>query len=383
MDVADYRDRFPILSDTTYLINHSLAAMPAAAEERVVEYTRLWRTRGIRAWGEGWWDLPLTVGDQVGRIVGAPPGTICMHQNVTIAVAVILSCFRPPPPRNRIVYLEGEFPSVRYLLQAQPDVEIEVVPDVDALLDAIDERTLLVPVSHVLFKTAELQDVEAVQRRAEEVGAHVLLDAYQSAGAVPVDIDASALAFATGGSVKWLCGGPGAGWLYVRPDLIDRLEPTFVGWQGHARPFAFEPELEYADGIARFLTGTPNVPGLYAATAGYDVIEEVGVEAIRERSLVLTDLLIRLADEAGFEVTSQRDQARRGASVSIRVAGFEGVHKELSERQILCDFRPDAGIRLGPHYFTTDDELVFALDQIAEILETNAHERWLGATARF
>jgi kynureninase len=380
---SEYRGRFPILAETTYLINHSLAAMPAAAEDRLAEYARMWSTRGIRSWGEGWWDMPLTVGDQVGRIIGARPGTTCMHQNVTVAVAVVLSCFRLEPPRNRIVYLEGEFPSVRYLLQAQPGAEIEVVPDLDALLEAIDERTLLVPLSHVLFKTAELQDVEAVQRRADEVGAHVLLDAYQSAGAVPVEVEQSGVAFATGGSVKWLCGGPGAGWLYVRPDLIDELEPAFVGWQGHARPFAFEPELEYADGIARFLTGTPNVPALYAATAGYDVIEEVGVEAIRRRSLGLTDLLIRLADEAEFEVTSQRDQARRGASVTIRVPGFEGVHKELAERQILCDFRPDVGLRLGPHFFNSEDELEHAIAAIGEILASGAHERHLGAAARF
>jgi kynureninase len=383
MDVAAYRDRFPILAETTYLINHSLAAMPAAAEERLAEYARMWGTRGIRAWGEGWWELPVTVGDQVGRIVGARPGTTCMHQNVTVAVAVVLSCFRLEPPRNRIVYLEGEFPSVRYLLQAQPGVEIEVVPDLDALVDAIDERTLLVPLSHVLFKTAELQDVEPVQRRAEETGAHVLLDAYQSAGAVPVDVDALGVSFATGGSVKWLCGGPGAGWLYVRPDLMERLQPALVGWQGHARPFAFEPELEYAEGIARFLTGTPNVPALYAATAGYDVIEEVGVDAIRERSLQLTDLLIRLADEAGFEVTSQRDRARRGASVTIRVPGFEGVHRELAERQILCDFRPDVGLRLGPHFFNTEEELERAVGAIGEIIASGAHERHLGALARF
>jgi kynureninase len=383
VDASEYRGRFPILAETTYLINHSLAAMPAAAEDRLLEYARMWGTRGIRSWGEGWWEMPLTVGDQVGRIVGARPGTTCMHQNVTVAVAVVLSCFRLEPPRNRIVYVEGEFPSVRYLLQAQPGAEIEVVPDLDALLEAIDERTLLVPLSHVLFKTAELQDVEAVQRRAEEVGAHVLLDAYQSAGAVPVEVDRSGVAFATGGSVKWLCGGPGAGWLYVRPDLVEELEPAFVGWQGHARPFAFEPELEYAEGVARFLTGTPNVPALYAATAGYDVIEEVGVEAIRERSLRLTDLLIRLADDAGFEVTSQRDQARRGASVTIRVPGFEGVHKELAERQILCDFRPDVGLRLGPHFFNTEDELEYAVGQIAEIVASGAHERHLGAAARF
>jgi kynureninase len=381
VDVAAYRDRFPILADTTYLINHSLAAMPAAADDRLAEYARMWKTRGIRSWGEGWWDLPLTVGDQIGRIVGAPAGTVCMHQNVTVAVAVVLSCFRLEPPRNRIVYVEGEFPSVRYLLQAQPGAEIEVVPDLDALAEAIDERTLLVPVSHVLYRTAELQHVEAIQRRAAEAGAHVLLDAYQSAGAVPLDLTALGVSFATGGSVKWLCGGPGAGWLYVRPDLIGRLEPALVGWQGHARPFAFEPELEYADGIARFLTGTPNVPALYAATAGYDVIEEVGVERIRERSLGLTDLLIRLADEAGFDVTSQRDRACRGASVTVRTPGFEGVHRELAEREILCDFRPDIGIRLGPHFFNTEDELEHTVGQMAEIVASGAHERHLGAAA--
>jgi kynureninase len=383
VDASAYRDRFPILAETTYLINHSLAAMPAAAEDRLAEYARMWRTRGIRSWGEGWWEMPLTVGDQVGRIVGAAPGTTCMHQNVTVAVAVVLSCFRLEPPRNRVVYLDGEFPSVRYLLQAQPGVEVEVVPDLAALLDAIDERTLLVPLSHVLYKTAELQDVEAVARRADEVGAHVLLDAYQSAGAVPLDVTALGVAFATGGSVKWLCGGPGAGWLYVRPDLIARLEPTLIGWQGHARPFAFETELEYADGIARFLTGTPNVPALYAATAGYDVIEEIGVERIRERSLVLTDRLIALADEAGYEVTSQRDQGRRGASVTVRVPGFEGVHRALADRQILCDFRPEVGLRLGPHFFNTEAELDFAVGQIGEILASGVHERHLGAAARF
>jgi kynureninase len=383
VDVAAYRDRFPILADTTYLINHSLAAMPAAAEDNLLEYARMWKTRGIRSWGEGWWEMPLTVGDQVGRIVGAPPGTTCMHQNVTVAAAVVLSCFRLEPPRNRIVYVEAEFPSVRYLLQAQPGVEIEVVPDLDALLGAIDERTLLVPVSHVLYKVAELQDPTAIQRRAQEVGAHVLLDAYQSAGAVPLDVTRLGVSFATGGSVKWLCGGPGAGWLYVRPDLIDALEPALVGWQGHARPFAFETELEYADGVARFLTGTPNVPALYAATAGYDVIEEVTVEAIRERSLDLTDHLIHLADRAGFEVTSPREPERRGASVSIRMPGFEGVHKELAERQVLCDFRPETGLRLGPHFFNTEEELDYAVGQIEEIIASGAHERHLGAAARF
>jgi kynureninase len=382
--LTDYRDRFPILRDTTYLINHSLGAMPAAAEDRVLEYAETWKTRGIRAWAEGWWEMPVTVGDQVGRIIGAPPGSTVMHQNVAVAEAIVLSCFQPVDPRrNRVVYEEGNFPSVRYLYQAQPDLEVAVVPDDEAIVDAIDERTLLVPVTHVLFKTAEIQNVAAIVERAHEVGAHVILDAYQSAGIVPLDVSALNVDFAVGGSVKWLCGGPGNGWLYVRPDLADALQPRFTGWQAHARPFAFEPEHEYAAGAARFLTGTPNVPALYAATAGYDLIEEIGVERIRANSLRQTELLIDVLDAAGFTVGSPRDPARRGGTVTIRTPEFEAVHRELADRQILCDFRPEAGIRLGPHYFNTDEELRYAAAQIVEVVESGAYERHLGAAARF
>jgi kynureninase len=383
MDPLAYRERFPILADCVYLINHSLAAMPAAAEERLAEYARAWKTRGIRAWADGWWDLPLTVGDQIGRIIGAPPGSVVMHQNVTVAEAIVLSCFEIEPPRNRIVYEEGNFPTVRYLYQAARGAGVVVVPEGDPVADAIDERTLLVPCQHVLFKTSEIQDVESVVRRAHEVGAHVVLDCYQSAGAVPVDVTALDVDFAVGGSVKWLCGGPGAGWLYVRPDLAERLEPSLVGWQAHARPFAFEPELEYAGGVGRFLTGTPNVPALYVATAGYDVIEEVGVERIREGSVRQTELLTRLLTEAGFEITSPLDPACRGGTVTVRTPGFEGVHRELSERGIICDFRPETGLRLGPHFYNSDDELRYAVEQIVEIVETGAFTRHAHAAARF
>jgi kynureninase len=384
MELTEYRDRFPILRGSTYLINHSLGAMPAAAEARVAEYARAWRERGIRAWGEGWWELPVTVGDQIGRIIGALPGSTVMHQNVAIAEAIVLSCFRPVDPgRNRIVYEEGNFPSVRYLYQAQPELEVVVVPDDEAIVETIDERTLLVPITHVLFKTAEIQDVAAIVRRAHEMGAHVVLDAYQSAGIVPLDVTALNVDFAVGGSVKWLCGGPGNGWLYVRPDLADVLEPTLVGWQAHARPFAFEPDLDYAEGSARFLTGTPNVPALYAATAGYDLIEEIGVDRIRENSVRQTQLLVDLCDDAGFEILSPRDSSRRGGTLTVRTPEFEAVHKELGERQILCDFRPDAGLRLGPHYYNTDDELRYTIEQITDILESGVYERHLGATARF
>jgi len=382
-ELLAYRDRFPILADCTYLINHSLAAMPAAVEDRLLEYARMWRERGIRAWGEGWWDMSVTVGDQIGRILGAPTGTVVMHQNVTVAEMVVLSCFRNPGTRNRVVYEEANFPSVRYLYQAQPELEVVAVEDDRAIVEAIDERTLLVPISHVLFKNAEIQDVEPIVARAHEAGAVVVLDCYQSAGVVPFDLTALDVDFAVGGSVKWLCGGPGAGWLYVRPDLAERLQPTFVGWQGHARPFAFEPELEYAPDARRFLTGTPNVPALYAATAGYDVIEEVGVPRIRERSLKLTSLLIELLDERGIGVGSPRDPERRGGTVLVDTPDHAAVHRELAERGIICDFRPDAGVRLGPHFFNSEDELRHTVEQLADIVDSGAFERHAGAAARF
>ena len=381
-ELLDYRSEFPILEHTTYLINHSLGAMPAQAEQRVAEYARMWRERGIRAWSEGWWEMPLTVGDQIGRIVGAPAGSTVMHQNVAIAEAVVLSCFLPTAERNRVVYERGNFPSVRYLYQAQRDLEVVVCEDDGEIVESLDERTLLVPISHVLFKSGEIQDVERIVRRAHEVGAHVILDAYQSAGIVPLDVTELDVDFAVGGSVKWLCGGPGNGWLYVRPDLAERLEPAYTGWQAHETPFAFEEEMRYAAGAARFLTGTPNVPALYAATAGYDLIEEIGVERIRANSLRQTDLLIGLAEAAGFGVASPRAPERRGGTVTVHVDEFPAVHKELSERQILCDFRPGAGIRIGPHYYTSDAELAHVIEQIGEIVETGAYERHLGAVAR-
>ena len=382
-DLLDYRAEFPILEHTTYLASHTLGPMPRRAPELLAEFARMWAERGIRAWGEGWWRTPMEVGDQIGRIVGAPPGSVVMQQNVAVAEAIVLSCFRPVgAARNRVVYERGSFPSVRYLYQAQADLEVVVCENGAEIVDRIDERTLLVPISHVLFKESEIQDVEPIVRRAHEVGAHVILDCYQSAGIIPVDLAALDVDFAVGGSVKWLCGGPANGWLYVRPDLAERLEPTYTGWQAHERPFAFEEEMEYsAAGSARFLTGTPNPAANMAGTAGYDLIEEVGVERIRESSLRQTHLAIDLADAAGLEVYSRREPERRGGAVILAVPEGAAVYAELEARGILGDFRPGAGIRLGPHFFTTDDEIRLAISAIVEIVETGAYEPHLGAAA--
>jgi kynureninase len=277
-DLLARRADFPILDKTTYLVSHSLGAMPKGAQARLEEYTRQWATRGVRAWAEGWWSMPITVGNEVGRIIGAPPGCVVMHQNVSICQSVLLSCFDLSQRRNKIVYEDLNFPSVMYVYEAHRALgaRIVTVPSDDGMtvplerfLETIDDQTLLVPLSHVIFRSGFVQDVPAIVERAHEVGAFVVADLYQSAGTVPVDVTAWDVDFATGGSVKWLCGGPGAGYLYVAPRLVERLTPRVTGWMAHEHPFAFEGgAIDYAPDARRFLHGTPAVPALFAARAG-------------------------------------------------------------------------------------------------------------------
>src|SRR5436853_7539130 len=329
-DLLKYRSEFPILEKTVYLISPSLGAMPRATYDRLHEYAEIWATRGVRAWAEGWWDMPITVGNDVARIIGADEGTVAMHQNVSICQSLILSCFLPLPEnskRRKIVYSELNFPSVMYVYEAHARLgrlRIETVKSddgitvpVERMLAAIDEETLLVPISHVLFKSAFLQDARAIVERAHEVGARVVLDTYQSAGTVPFSVKELNVDFATGGSVKWLCGGPGAGYLYVRPDLIDQLEPKTTGWMAHEHPFAFETEMHYAPNVTRFLHGSPAIPALYAAESGYKIINSIGVDAIRQKSVRQSQYLIELAEAAGFRVTSPKDPNRRGGTIAV------------------------------------------------------------------
>ncbi len=377
--LGNWRREFPILERTTYLVSHSLGAMPRSAKTRLAQFADEWADRGVRAWAEGWWDKPVTTGDQIGRLIGAPRGSVVMHQNVSVCESVVLSCFDFSGRRNKIVYEALNFPSVMYVYEAQRALgaRIHAVPSDDGisislerLCEAIDEETLLVPISHVLFKSGFIQDVATIVRRAHAVGAHVIADLYQSAGSVPIDVTAWDVDFATGGSVKWLCGGPGAGYLYVAPRLQAQLSPRMTGWRAHARPFAFEPgPIDYAEGAARFLHGTPAVAPLYAAEAGYDIVEAVGVRAIREKSMRQTELLIQRALELGFTVRSPRRAADRSGMVIVDVPNSAAVARELIRREILIDHRPGAGIRLSPHFYTTDAEILNALDVIRVILD--------------
>ena len=388
-DLLKWRSEFPILDKTVYLISHSLGAMPKATYDQLHEYADLWATRGVRAWAEGWWEMPVTLGDELGRIIGADPGTVVMHQNVSVCQSLILSCFDPTPERNKIVYSELNFPSVMYVYEAHArngKIRIETVKSDDGItvplermLAAIDETTLLVPFSHVLFKSAFLQDAKAIIDRAHEVGAMVVLDTYQSAGTVPFSVKDLNVDFATGGSVKWLCGGPGAGYLYVRPDLQDKLEPKTTGWMAHEAPFSFDTELRYASNVSRFLHGSPAIPALYAARSGYRIINEIGVQRIREKSVRQTNHLIWLAEEAGFEVTSPKNAAQRGGTVTVGHEHAGAITKELLRREFIVDYRPGAGIRISPHFYTKDEELELVIEEMKKIAASNAYQEVAGA----
>jgi kynureninase len=389
-ELISYRSQFPILEKTVYLINHSLGAMPRKTSDRLQEYADTWATRGIRAWAEGWWEMPVTTGDKIARIIGADERSTVMHQNVSVCQSIIISCFDLAGKRNKLVYEAMNFPSVMYVYEAHAraaGARIVEVPsddgitiDTQRMVDEIDEETLLVPISHVLFKSAYIQDVKAIVEKAHRVGALVVLDVYQSAGAVPFSVKELDVDFATGGSVKWLCGGPGAGFLYVRPELRDKLRPKVTGWAAHRAPFAFEPgEIDYADNIHRFLHGSPAIPALYAADSGYDLINEVGVDRIRAKSIRQTTRLIELAEEQGWRVNSPLVAFQRGGSVIIDVPHGGEVVRELAARDVLVDYRPGAGIRVGPHFFNTDDELESIIAEIKNILETKAYEKYLAA----
>ncbi len=373
-----WRKEFPILEHTTYMISHSLGPMPRKVESAMAEFTQTWATRGIRAWEEGWWEMPVTCGNLIGSIIGAPEGRVVMHQNVSICQSIVTSCFDWNGKRNKLVTDGLNFPSNDYIYHGLKRQGAEIVsvdtPDgmtipLEKILEAIDEETQLVSISHVAFRSSYLHDLAAVTKRAHEVGAYVLADIYQSAGIVPIDVVKLNVDFATGGSVKWLLGGPGAGYLYVRQDLDAQLEPAMTGWAAHALPFQFaNGPMEYAPDIHRFLNGTPNVPAMYSARSGYEIVNKIGVETIREKSKRQTQLLISLAEEAGIKVRSPRDPELRGGAVILDVPNGKETTAEMIRRQILVDFRPGAGVRLAPHFYTSDDEVHHTISELASIV---------------
>jgi kynureninase len=377
-----YRAEFPILERTNYLISNSLGAMPRGVHEALKGYADTWATRGVRAWEERWWMLAAQVGDELGALMKAPQNSVSTHQNVTTCQAVVASCLDFSGKRNKVVYTDMNFPSVMYFWEAQHaggarvhmvKTDDGVTVPTERLLDAIDEQTLVVPVSHVIFRSSFINDAKAIVEKAHRVGAYVVLDTFQSLGSVPVDVQKLNVDFACGGVLKWLCGGPGVAYLYVRPDLGKKLQPRFTGWTAHQQPFDFETgPIRYTDPPYRFMNGTPHIPSLEAARPGIKIIAEVGVEKIREKSRRQTARLIALAEQRGWRVNTPRDPEQRGGTVSIDMPDSQQVCGELLKRDILVDWRPKAGVRMSPHFYTKDEELDTAIAAVEAIVKERA-----------
>ena len=381
-----FRSEFPILERTTYLVSHSLGAMPRAVPDRLAEYVDTWAELGVRAWANGWWEMPIEVGNEIAPLLGALAGEVAMVPNVSLGQAAILSAIDYTKPRDRIVMTDLDFPSVRYVydkLAPRLGAEVVVVPsddgmsiDEDRLIAAIDERTALVAISHVLFRSAYIMDVERICTHAHAVGALVSLDAFHSVGVIPVDVKRIGADFLTGGVLKWLCGGPGGCFLYASPSASARCAPALTGWQAHRRPFGFEGEMDYADGAARWLSGTPAIPALYAATEGPRLVRRAGIEAVRAKSVRQTSMLIELADARGYAVRAPRDANRRGGTVAFDVPHAYETAQFLLSRDIIVDYRPNAGIRIAPHFYTSDAELERAVAAVDEALTSGAWQRF-------
>jgi kynureninase len=386
--LLSYRPEFPILERTTYLVSNSLGAMPRGVADRLAEYVDQWAELGVRAWAgdDGWWQMPISVGNEIAPLIGAGPGEIAMLPNVTIAQTAVLTSLDYARGRDTIVMTELDFPSVRYVydeLATRLGARIVVVPseegvtiDTQRLLDAIDEHTRLVAISHVLFRSAFIMDVGAICRRAHDVGALVSLDAFHSVGVMPVDVKQLGVDFLSGGVLKWLCGGPGGAFLYVAPDVGRAVSPAFTGWQAHQRPFAFESEMHYAEQAWRWLNGTPAIPALFAAIDGPRIVRRAGVEQIREKSIRQTTRLIEMADARGFSVTAPRNAVQRGGTVAFDVPHAYGVAQALLANSVIVDYRPSAGVRVAPHFYTSDEELDRAVDMIDGILRDGSWQQF-------
>jgi kynureninase len=387
-DALSYRPEFPILANSVYMISNSLGAMPRGVAISLAEYADTWATRGVRAWAERWWTMGTEVGDAVGRIIGAPAGSVSMHENVTTAHAIALSCLPVPGRRRRLVCCGGDFPSTIYLLRAQEPLgfELTIVPaeadfsvDVQRVVDAIDDTTAMVAISHVLFRSSFILEPRPIIERAHAVGAQVVLDTYQSAGIIPLDVTALGVDFATGGCLKWLCGGPGNAFLYTRPDLLSLVRPRLTGWFSHGEPFAFDPgRFEPLSDARRMMNGTPSIPAWHAALPGLRIVEEVGIEAVRARSQMLTTRLLDAVDRHGFRTIAPRDPARLAGTVAIDVPNALLVARTLNARDFVVDFRTGAGIRVSPHFYNTESESDELLAELARIVRARDYDAGAG-----
>ena len=387
-----WRDEFPILAQSTYLISNSLGAMPRGVYDKLREFADTWATLGVQAWGHAfagnptWWEVKGAVGDKIAPLMGAPKGSVLVHENASIANGILISALDWSDTRRDKVVMSGmDFPSDIYSIQRllPPHVRLEIIDTEDSitlpierLLDAIDERTRLVSLSHVLFRSAYIVPARAIIAKAHAVGAQVLLNGYHSVGIIPVDVAALEVDYYIGGTLKWMCGGPGGVFMYVRPDLLTTLQPKITGWFAHKNPFAFEVDhFELREDSYRLANGTPAIAALYSIQPGVDIIAQVGVENIRAKSLRQTDMIFELADAAGYEIRTPRDHEFRAGTVTVNPPHAYEVSRELLARGFIIDYRANAGIRIAPHFYNADEEISACMAAITETLTDGTWEK--------
>jgi kynureninase len=371
--LAHYRGEFPIFRDTIYLNSCSLGALGERTRRRAGEFFDLWLARGASAWYDVWWDALDELRARYGRLVGAAPGEIALAPSVSVALSAVAEAL-DYGRRPKVVVTSLDFPTMAYqwLAKRPRGVELVVVesPDqitvpVEAIARAIDERTALVATSHVYFTSGAIQDIRAVADVARRRGALTLIDAYQSVGQVPVDVNAAGVDFLTAGGLKWLLGGPGIVFLYAREELARRLAPQIAGWFGHKNQFAFDPRsLELHEDARRFELGTPALAAVYAQLGGLDYIEEIGIPAIRAVTAALTEDLIAGARERGLRPKVAGRPEDRSAIVMLPVADPAAAVRHLAAARIIADARP-GHVRLSPFFYNVQDDHVTALERLA------------------
>jgi len=392
-DLALIRKEFPILERCVYLISNSLGAVPEKALENLKKFYQMWAEEGVSAWQKEWWDLSREVGNQVAYFLGAREDEVTMASNATHCHWVVLSTkfLAQDERRKKIVMTDHDFPSMVYAVSKISDFrgwKLEIVKsngnpaiNVEDILKRIDEETLFVATSHVYFKSAYIQNIKQISARAREVGALTLIDGYHAPGIIPVDVKQLDVDFYIGGCLKWLCGGPGNAFLYVRPELSENLQPQLTGWFAHRDPFLFVQEMEYARGGQKFMSGTPPVPCLYTASAGLDVLRKIGIPGIRNKSLSLTEVIINKAKERGYRLFTPEENNLRGGSVSISLPHVFPVKQALEKRDVKVDFRkgqnkePDV-IRVGPHFYTKDEEIDILFKEIDAIYASGEFKKF-------
>ena len=371
MDLERIRADFPILSRKTYLNSCSLGALSARAEHYLDEFREMWHEKGASAWYRHWLGRVSELRARVGAMLGTDAAHVALIPSTSAGFGVVTSAVRHPT-RNRVVCTDLDFPTLIYQWKVRPDLELVMVEsedgvtiDPEQIAAVTDERTLFVSTSHVYFATGAIQDIARVADIARAAGAFSLVDGYHGPGQIPVDVVEAGVDFYTAGPLKWLLGGPGLSYLYVRDELVGELEPTITSWFAHRDQFAFDiDDFTYHDDARRFELGTPALPTVHTALGGQELIDEMTVPVIRERNRMLTDHLIGKARQAGFGLTMASDPERRSAIVMVQQDDPAGAVEHLAAEDIIVDYRP-GHVRISPHYYNTTEEIDRCVESLA------------------